>query len=232
LDRHVARRAAALDRAASAKLAVCISVTDQPLNFLDEALRSATMQTYANVQLLVVDCGISDPSVRQWFETLESGEIATASIKNSSSIGILSATLRKQIDGDFVVFLQAADFIIVDAQQFLAANIADSPSSRVFYTDHYEADAHSNRLHPFFKPDFDPILLSNLWYSGFLLATKSELLWKACEAEPEGDAKFAAVLFDNVGELTRLERYERRALSRRNSAIRNIDAHREFRRSA
>jgi GT2 family glycosyltransferase len=185
LDRHVARRAAVLDRAAGAKLAVCILVTDQPLNFLDEALRSATMQTYANVQLLVVDCGIRDPAVRQWFETLESGEIATASIKNSFSLGILSATLRKQIDADFVVFLEAADFITVDALQLLAANIADSPSSRVFYTDHYEADAHSNRLHPFFKPDFDPILLSNLWYSGFLLATKSELLWKACEAAPE-----------------------------------------------
>jgi hypothetical protein len=48
----------------------------------------------------------------------------------------------------------------------------------------------------------------------------------------EGDAKFAAVLFDSVGELMRLERYERRALSRRNSAIRNIDAYRAFRRSA
>ena len=48
----------------------------------------------------------------------------------------------------------------------------------------------------------------------------------------EGDVKFAAVLLDSVGELTRLERYERRALSRRNSAIRNIDAYRAFRRSA
>jgi hypothetical protein len=48
----------------------------------------------------------------------------------------------------------------------------------------------------------------------------------------EGDAKFAAVLVDSAGELTRLERYERRALSRRKSAIRNFDARRAFRPSA
>jgi GT2 family glycosyltransferase len=185
LDRHIARRADALDQRGSARLAVCMLVTDQPLRFLIEALRSTTMQTYVNFQLLVVDCGIRDPEVRRWFETLESHEISTSSIKNSSSLGVLAATLRKRIDAEFVVFLQGADFISVDALQLLAENVANSSSARVFYTDHYEADAHSKRLHPFFKPDFDPILLSNLWYLAFLLAVKSELLWKACEAAPE-----------------------------------------------
>jgi hypothetical protein len=48
----------------------------------------------------------------------------------------------------------------------------------------------------------------------------------------EWDAVFVAALADSAGELTRLERYERRALSKRKSAIRNIDAYRAFRRSA
>jgi hypothetical protein len=45
-----------------------------------------------------------------------------------------------------------------------------------------------------------------------------EIIDPVIHAKPlEGDVKFAAVLLDSVGELTRLERYERRALSRRNS---------------
>jgi hypothetical protein len=45
------------------------------------------------------------------------------------------------------------------------------------------------------------------------------------DPEPlEGDAKFAAVVEDKSSELAALDRYERRALSRRKAAIRNFDA--------
>jgi GT2 family glycosyltransferase/SAM-dependent methyltransferase len=184
LDRHIARRAAALDQTAGPKLAICMLATDQPLAILDEALRSATMQTYTEVRLVVVDGGVRDPETRQWLETLERRGIPTASNTGAHTVGVLAAALRERIDAEFVVFLQASDFISVDALQLLAANIASHPSTAVFYTDHYEVDEHSRRLHPFFKPDFDPILLSNLWYPGCLLAAKSELLWRACDAAP------------------------------------------------
>jgi glycosyltransferase involved in cell wall biosynthesis len=184
LDRHIARRAAGLHRAVSTTVALCILVSNQPLKFLDEALRSATMQTYANIQLIVVDCGIHHPEIRQWFETLESRGIPTASTLGITTLRALEKALRERIDAEFVAFLDASDFISVDAAQLLATNILDHPSATVFYTDHYQADGRSIRQHPFFKPDFDPILVANLWYPDYFLAAKSALFWKACDAAP------------------------------------------------
>ncbi len=184
LDRHIARRAAALDQTGGPRVSICLLVTDQPIHILDEALRSATMQTHTDVQLLVLDRGVRESAVRQWFTALGRRGLQTVESVALNDLGAFAREVLDRIDGEFVVFLDGADFISVDAVQILASQIKKNPSKTLFYTDHYEANEHSTRRRPFFKPDFDPVLLSNLWFPSNLLAARKELVRQACEMAP------------------------------------------------
>jgi hypothetical protein len=52
----------------------------------------------------------------------------------------------------------------------------------------------------------------------------AQLVHEALEWRPEGAEKFAYILRDLTRQLAALDRYERRALSRRKFAVRELDA--------
>ena len=135
LDRHIARRAATLDQTHGPRVSICLLVADQPERILDEALRSATMQTHADVQLLVIDRGVHKPEVRQWFEALGRRGIRTVESVDLNDMGAFARKVLDRIDGEFVVFVDGSDFISVDAMQILASQIEKNPSATLFYTD-------------------------------------------------------------------------------------------------
>jgi hypothetical protein len=58
----------------------------------------------------------------------------------------------------------------------LAYEIERHPHGKVFYSDEYKSDVNSTRFQPFFKPDFDPILLMNCCYPAHLMAMEAEFL--------------------------------------------------------
>lgn len=178
-------------------MTICLLSDDQPPQILDEAARSARMQTYADSALILADRGVSEPHTRRWFDRLSGLGVAT--LPRAGDLGTFVTRLLSQSDGELIIFLEAANFLSVDALQLVATAAAQHPEARLFYTDHYEATAESTRTNPFFKPDFDPILLSNFWYPDPLLAARRDLLERVGRAEadaPVSSLPYLLVVYD------------------------------------
>jgi hypothetical protein len=93
-------------------------------------------------------------------------------------IGISGGNLKllESVTGDFFVPIDADDFLSVDALQMLAYQIEKHGDGKIFYTDEYKSDLNSIRFQPFFKPDFDPILIMNCCYPAHLMAIEADFL--------------------------------------------------------
>lgn len=179
LDRHIAHRAANLSTTGRWKLSVCVSVYNQPVRFLEEMYQSYVMQTYENRELIIIDNGSSHPATLEWLARTARESRATF-LRKERNIGINGANriLLDAMTGDFMVPLDADDFMTVDALQVMANAIEHHPGRVLFYSDEFKSDPQTTRFAPFFKPDFDPLLLMNCCYPAHLMALERGFLKK------------------------------------------------------
>lgn len=177
LDRHIARRAAALVPEGRPKLSVCVAVYNQPKRLLEEMYTSVLMQTYANKELVILDNGSSHPETLEWLRGARREARATI-VRADNNLGISGGNLKllEVMTGDYFVALDADDFLSVDALQMMAYAIETNPTKTIFYSDEYKSDMNSSRFEPFFKPDFDPLLLMNCCYPAHLMAMEADFL--------------------------------------------------------
>jgi glycosyltransferase involved in cell wall biosynthesis/tetratricopeptide (TPR) repeat protein len=177
LDRHIAQRVVELVPDGSPKLSVCVSVYNQPKRLLEEMYNSALMQTYQNKELVIFDNGSSNPETLAWLRRVRQEERAIVS-RSDENLGIEGGNRRllELMTGDFFVAMDADDFLSVDALQVMAHAIMRNPDRKVFYSDEYKSDTDSVRFAPFFKPDFDPVLLMNCCYPAHLMTMEAKFL--------------------------------------------------------
>jgi GT2 family glycosyltransferase len=181
LDHHISHRASECLPSGKYKLSVCVSVYDRPKQFLEEMYKSVHMQTYANKELVIVDNGSSNQETVRWLEYAASeGRAKVVRLKRNIGIGGTNRVLLETMTGDFFVAMDADDFLSVDALQMMAFAIEQNPGKVIFYSDEYKSDLNSIRFSPFFKPDFDPVLLMNCCYPARLMAIKGAFLKQIC----------------------------------------------------
>jgi hypothetical protein len=176
-DRYLARRAATMIPVGRHKLSVCACVHDQSRQNLEDMYKSVLLQSYDNKELLILDNASSNPETLEWLaKATLAGRAKIIRAETTMNNREQRQKLRESMTGDFFVAMEADDYISVDALQVLASAIELNPTEKVFYADEYDGATHYVRKSPYFKPDFDPVLLMNRCYPGHLLAVEAEFL--------------------------------------------------------
>jgi glycosyltransferase involved in cell wall biosynthesis len=179
LDRHMTRRAAALTPVGRHKLSVCVCVHDQPRSHLADMYKSVLMQCYDNKELLILDNASSNPETVEWLARAKrAGRAKIIRLDNAMCGRERRRRLLDAMTGNIFVAMDPDDYISADALQMLAYAIEKNRTKKIFYADEYDGATHYVRHLPYFKPDFDPVLLMNRCYPGNLLAVDAEYLRK------------------------------------------------------
>jgi GT2 family glycosyltransferase len=176
-DRHLAHRAAVLVPAERVRFCVVVVIKDHPPRVLKDMYRSVVMQTYRNKELVIISEGPPAAEIMDWVDAVRREALTKIVPVDAMEDGAgRTAKLLDSIVGDFIVAVDANDLMSVDALQMLAVAIENNPSKKLFYSDTYKSDMNYDRMSPFFKPDFDPILLTNCGYTNHMLAVDTAFL--------------------------------------------------------
>jgi glycosyltransferase involved in cell wall biosynthesis len=149
-------------------LTTCYINTDAAL--LREAAASVLRQTWRTFEWIVLAHGPVSAAVSTLLDELgESDRVVV--LRKDVNLGIRGglAHCLDRATGEFVLALDADDLLTQDALASLASAIAHAPATEILYSDEDLLIEGSPR-HPWYRPDFDPVLAMTHSYVWHLIA--------------------------------------------------------------
>ena len=158
-------------------ISVVIPVYRPALWMLEAAVESVCQQTYPNWELLLIDDGSHDDSIRGLAQRHAQDDPRIKLLVRDDNGGIAAATNDgiKQSKGDYVAFMDQDDLLTEDALYCIVKSL-QSQTPAVLYSDEDRLDEDGNHILPMFKPDFNYDLLLGYNYVCHLLVVSREAL--------------------------------------------------------
>ena len=155
------------------KFSIILSVYNVKKKYLRELEQTIFRQTYQNFEWIVVNDASSLPESVEWFEEIANCEKVKC-INLESNLGIMGGygTAFDAASGDYVIPVDQDDFLTLDALQIMAVYIEKNNWPAVLYSDEDKTNTASTVTSPFLKPDWDPLLFTNICYIAHLCAIK------------------------------------------------------------
>ena len=160
------------------KISVIMPVYNTPVHLLRSAIDSVRHQIYPEWELCIADdcstdeavvqllteCAASDPRIKV-VRRQENGHISAAS---NSALSVATGQWVAPVDHD--------DLLSEHALALVAMGISEHPGVGLIYSDEDKLDEAGQRRDPFFKPDFDPLLLAGQNYISHLSVFRKNLV--------------------------------------------------------
>lgn len=142
-------------------ISVVMPVFNPPPAVLEAAIESVRVQSYPHWELCIADDASSDPTV---ISALRRHAAADPRIKlrlrsTRGNISAASNTALELATGDYVALLDHDDLLPPLALHWVAEAINRRPQAQVLYSDEDKVNEHGHRFDPYFKSDFNHVLL-------------------------------------------------------------------------
>ncbi|HEY5026287.1 MAG TPA: glycosyltransferase [Acidimicrobiales bacterium] len=162
-------------------LTMIMPVYNSPPDLLQAAIDSVRAQLYTNWELCIADDCSSDAHVAEILSDYAAMDtrIKVTSRETNGHISVASNTALSTATGEWVGCLDHDDILAEHALALVAAAIADHPEVGIVYSDEDKLDGAGVRHGPYFKPDFDPLLLLGQNYLSHLCLFRRDLVTEA-----------------------------------------------------
>ncbi|HMP17408.1 MAG TPA: glycosyltransferase [Gemmatales bacterium] len=167
---------------------IVVPVYRPRLEQLNYAIQSVFAQTYSRWELILSndgnDCSTLTNHLQNWRH--QDSRIRTVQCRVNQGISIATNRAILASSGDYLAFLDQDDLLHPQALQAVA-NAHQEHSADLYYTDEDRIDIDGNRVEPFFKPAWSPLLLRSMMYLGHLCIYSRKILDRAGYCDPDYD---------------------------------------------
>ncbi|MFZ4115381.1 MAG: glycosyltransferase family 2 protein [Chthoniobacterales bacterium] len=159
-------------------ISVILPVCNPPLSFLQAAVASVQHQIWKHWELCIVDDGSTAHGILDYLKDLQKKEPRLKLAFHAEQQGIAATTndALALASGEFVAFLDHDDLLAPEALAESILAITQHPDVGLLYSDEDKIDARGDRCDPFFKPDWNPDLLTSLNYCCHLSVLRRSLI--------------------------------------------------------
>ena len=142
-------------------IAVLMPVFNPRPEWLEAAIASVRAQLYPHWQLCIADDYSTDPSIQAILvaAAAEDDRIKVVFRDQNGHISACSNSALELVTAPWVALLDHDDLLPNDALIWLARAIQEHPEARLLYSDEDKVSDTGLRRDPYFKPDWNPVLM-------------------------------------------------------------------------